>query len=679
METEKKLSKKTKVVIGAIISLALIAIIIAVIVFGGNDKNNETNTTDENNINEVEKESETILEEESEKESEDESEKITDVLKHQYGIVYDDETYTYTCRWEAEYDINGELLKKTYYDPTGYRKVETHIKDELANTMTVTYEVVTDYDRVVETFDTNPLWENAYEDENDVDVVNIYYEEYELAGSEYEVIKMEPFGGEVILYNDEVYVDLSGVLEQDDKEVIDTLKMLYGDDVMETLAETIENCATYEIEGLGTIKAILVDDYIKQVASNVGHDIDDGAKNGLVLIDVFDGESFYSFDNLLKGISEREILNNVYTHYFGVINYEHNGNTVTYLVGHAGVMTSTGVLFKETVHEGLTFDEESLMSNMETVTVYRHKDWVFSKIQKIVYDENGNVKENIEFNPDEISAISAILVIPQEEVKETEYDKYNRVTKEIFESGNYVEYSYWGDYNNGSYCQVYYGSDGECIVSIREEYYDNKLRRKEINMGYWEDYNIYVFEYSYFDEEKQNEKDYSVTPLFFVNEAVLYNGEVYVDIYDEDNIDYEYKEYLELYVAGFFEKDGKDGEAMLQNMIKADENCSKYILGELGEYKALKLDAKNVDKIYIYDWGQDIPAETGILMIHDDKTVSFAYSLDMTQGISSVVKLDITDVEDVFIYEFNWTEMYFVKNNGEMIRVIELVDNYFED
>ncbi len=663
MENKEKLSKKAKVTIGIITLLVLTVVIIVVIMSSGNDRNNEINIEEESSKTEIENESK------DESETEDDTKKQENVLKHQYGIVYDDETYTYTCRWEAEYDINGELIKKTYYDSTGYRKIETYVKDGEVNTANVTYEIVDEYNNVKETFDSNPMWEDIFA-EDEVEVVSTYYEEYELKGAKYEVMEMEPFGGEAILYNGEVYVDLSGVLKQENKEVLDALKMLYGEDVMDKLSTTIENCQTYEIEGLGGIKAIKVDcSGVIQIANNVGHDIDDKVKNGIILIGNYYNERFVPFDYLIKGSSECDWLDQNYRVIYGVINYEHNGNEVSYLIEQDGRMTSTGILTQST-KVGLGLDDDFWKTNMQTVEVYRHKDKAFSKIQTIVYDENGNVKENIEFNHDEIEAIP---VWEKEQVKETEYDGYDRITKEVFESGNYVEYSYFGNYNSGSYSASYYDLNSNVIMSIWEDYNNNKLVRKEIIIGNWENYNIYAFEYTYIEEELE-EKDYSSKGLSVVNEAILYNGEVYVDIYDEN--DFMNMENLESYMMHFY---GDEGMAMLQNMIKADEDCNEYSIGELGKYKALKLDVKNVEKIYRCAWGQTVNAETGVLMIHDDKTVSFAYALDMAQGINNVIKLDISDIEDCFVYNFNWTEMYLVKDNGEMIEVRGLIGSYFEE
>jgi len=664
----KKISKKTKVIIGIITALVVLAAVIAIIVFGGNGKND--NASKEENTGEVETESkaEDKGENETENKVEDEVEIIGDVVKHQYGIVYDDKSYTYTCRWEAEYNIKGELVKKTYYDSTKYRKVETYKKDELTNTTIVTYEIVDEFDDVIETYNTNPFWEADYEDINDVEVLNTYYEDYELAGAKYEILKMEPFGGEAILYNGELYVDLSGVLKQENKEVLDTLKLLYGEDVMDKISKTIENCATYEIEGLGKIKAIKVETIVnvRQIANNVGHDIDDMTKNGIIIIRNDDYEEFIPFSYLIEGLTESMPLTRGYEKYYGVVNYEHNGNKISFLIEEDGNMLSTGILTQSSL-VGLEKNAEFLTSNINRVDVYRHDlEGKVSCIQTIIYDENGDIKENIERNSNEISTIP---VIKKEKVKETKYDPYNRVVKEVYESGNYVEYTYFDNYNSGQYTEQYYDLNGNPLLSIYETYIDNKLAEKEISVGAWEDYNVYVYKYTYFKDDTA--KDYSSIDLRILNEAFLYKGEVYVEICDG------------LYELGLLEDDiimfyEEDGEKIFKEVVNAYKNSKEYELGSAGKYKAIKLDVDNVRAIYKFGSGQEYSENAGIIMLHNDNTVSIAYDLDIAQGKSEVTKLDLKDIVDVFWFNMGNADKYFVNSKGEMLDTYKYIHAYFE-
>ena len=664
----KKISKKTKVIIGIITALVVLAAVIAIIVFGANGKND--NASKEENTGEVETESkaedkgenetENKGENETENKVEDEVEIIGDVVKHQYGIVYDDKSYTYTCRWEAEYNIKGELVKKTYYDSTGYRKIETYEKDELEKTTTVIYEVVDKNGALIQTFNVNPFWEADYEDINNVEVLSTYYEDYELKGAKYEILKIEPFGGDAILYNGEVYVDLSGVLKQDNKEVLDALKLIYGENVMDKISKTIENCATYEIEGLGKIKAIKVETLfsVRQIANNVGHDIDDMTKNGIIIIRNDDYEEFIPFSYLIEGLTESMSLNMGYEKYYGVVNYEHNGNKMSFLIEEDGNMLSTGILTQSSL-VGLEKDAEFLTSNKNRVDVYRHDlEGKVSCIQTIIYDENGNIKENIERNTDEIADIP---VTKKEKVKETKYDAFNRVVKEIYESGNYVEYTYFGNYNSGQYTEQYYDLNGNLLLSIYETYIDNKLTEKEISVGAWEDYNMYVFKYTYFKDDTA--KDYSSMELKILKEAFLYKGEVYVEICDGLSELGELKDDIIM----FYEE---DGEKIFQEVFNTYKNSKEYELGSAGKHKAIKLDVDNVRAIYDFGDGQVYTENAGIIMIHNDNTVSIANDLDIAQGKTGVTKLDLKDIVDVFWFNMGNADQYFVNSDGEMIQRI---------
>lgn len=673
----KKISKKTKVIIGIITALVVLAAVIAIIVFGGNGKND--NASKEENTGEVEIESkaedkgenetENKGENETENKVEDEVEIIGDVVKHQYGIVYDDKSYTYTCRWEAEYNIKGELVKKTYYDSTGYRKIETYEKDELEKTTTVIYEVVDKNGALIQTFNVNPHWETEYEDINNVEVVSTYYEDYERKGAKYEILKMEPFGGEAILYNGELYVDLSGVLKQENKEVLDTLKLLYGENVMDKISKTIENCATYEIDGLGKIKAIKVETIVnvRQIANNVGHDIDDMTKNGIIIIRNDYYEEFIPFSYLIEGLKESMPLTMGYEKYYGVINYEYNGNKVSFLIEEDGNMLSTGRLTQSSL-VGLEKGTGFLTSNINRIDVYRHDlEGEVSCIQTIIYDENGNIKENIERNTNEISAIP---VIKKENIKETKYDPYNRVVKEIYESGNYVEYTYSGNYKSGQYIEQYYDLNADLLLSVYETYVDNKLTEKEISVGAWEDYNVYVYKYTYFKDDIA--KDYSSIQLRILKEAFLYEGEVYVEICDGLGE----AEWLEDDIITFY--DEEEGEKIFKEIVKAYKNSKDYELGSAGIHKAIKLDVDNVRAIYKFGSGQEYSENAGIIMLHNDNTVSIAYDLDIAQGKSEVTKLDLKDIVDVFWFNMGNADKYFVNSKGEMLDTYKYIHAYFE-
>ncbi len=142
--------------------------------------------------------------------------------------------------------------------------------------------------------------------------------------------------------------------------------------------------------------------------------------------------------------------------------------------------------------------------------------------------------------------------------------------------------------------------------------------------------------------EEEKKDSYQVLELSPIGGfAVLYNGEVYVNIYDSTpNIDYVY------------------GDGANQTLLETRETSKPYNFGGLkvtggsvnDSSKWLKLNVSNVKSIHNNEYGQDLSntdPKYGIIMINNDKTVSYIGIGDLINGNTDVTKLDASGIDNV--------------------------------
>ena len=151
--------------------------------------------------------------------------------------------------------------------------------------------------------------------------------------------------------------------------------------------------------------------------------------------------------------------------------------------------------------------------------------------------------------------------------------------------------------------------------------------------------------------------------------AVMYNGEVYVNLYDSTpNIDNVY------------------GEGKFQTLISTRNNYQEYSFGNLtvttkyinvgGSNKWLKLNVSNVKSIHNNEYGQALSATNpkyGIVMINSDSTVSYIGIGDLINGNTNVTKLDVTGVSNVVTEDYMEYTTYLVKTDGTKTNVNTLI------
>ena len=176
--------------------------------------------------------------------------------------------------------------------------------------------------------------------------------------------------------------------------------------------------------------------------------------------------------------------------------------------------------------------------------------------------------------------------------------------------------------------------------------------------------------------EKDLKKDESIEDYYQVLElspisghAVLYNGEVYVNIYDSTSkINTVY------------------GNDKFQTLIKTRESYKYYDFKNLkvvtsstldSSSKWLKLDISTVDSIYNNNYGQSITPNNpkyGILMINEDKTVSYISIGDLILGNIQPTKLETSNISSIVTDDNGGYTTYLISSDGSKTDVNTLIN-----
>ena len=155
------------------------------------------------------------------------------------------------------------------------------------------------------------------------------------------------------------------------------------------------------------------------------------------------------------------------------------------------------------------------------------------------------------------------------------------------------------------------------------------------------------------DDTNKNTDSYQVLELAPIGgTAVMYNGEVYVNVYDSTpNIDNVY------------------GDGKFQTLISTRNNYQEYSFGN-------QLNVSNVKSIHNNNYGQALSSTNpkyGIVMINSDSTVSYIGIGDLINGNANVTKLDITGVSNVVTEDNMGYTTYLVKTDGTKTNVNTLI------
>lgn len=157
------------------------------------------------------------------------------------------------------------------------------------------------------------------------------------------------------------------------------------------------------------------------------------------------------------------------------------------------------------------------------------------------------------------------------------------------------------------------------------------------------------------EEAKENENNIAVLELSPIGGiALLYKGEVYVNVYDTTpNIDNVY------------------GDGKYQILFNTRKTYREYEFDSLtinnNITKWLKLNESNVTAIHNNEYGQGISSENpkyGIIMLKEDKTLSYISILDLIEGKIETTKLNLNDINDIETEDDMGLTTYAVDRNG---------------
>ena len=154
------------------------------------------------------------------------------------------------------------------------------------------------------------------------------------------------------------------------------------------------------------------------------------------------------------------------------------------------------------------------------------------------------------------------------------------------------------------------------------------------------------------NKEKANFSVLELSPIGGI--AVLYQGEVYVNVYDSTpNID------------------GVYGDGKYQTLVKNRDSYQEYSFDSLtvnnNTTKWAKLNISNVKAIYNNEYGQDLftaNPKYGIIMLNEDNTVSYISIEDLIDGKTGTEKLDVSNIYNVENVNDNGYTTYLIDANG---------------
>ncbi len=160
-----------------------------------------------------------------------------------------------------------------------------------------------------------------------------------------------------------------------------------------------------------------------------------------------------------------------------------------------------------------------------------------------------------------------------------------------------------------------------------------------------------------------------VMDFYFDSTAVLYNGEVYV------NIDGTSTEFNSLYGKGTWDL-----------LASVRQNYQKYTFGDSSvrinneDFVGMKLDPKNVVGIYDYQSGQDIRENYGLLLLYSDGTMGYSKLSMLIAGETEVEKVDgISEIINVISRkEFSGVNTYAITSSGNEIKLSKYIPDVEE-
>lgn len=170
--------------------------------------------------------------------------------------------------------------------------------------------------------------------------------------------------------------------------------------------------------------------------------------------------------------------------------------------------------------------------------------------------------------------------------------------------------------------------------------------------------------------EVEKIKKIGVTNFYMGSAAIVSDGNVFVNITNSV--------YTNSYIKTLFgdeisnlltEVKGKYVEYNFDGLDYCDQLNNKFT--------GLKLNTSNVNKVYIFEYGQMLNKNYGLILLNNDNTISVISLYSLLKGKTDVKKIDdLSDIESI-VYESQTP--YAVKMNGEKVNLIDLVPNDYNE
>lgn len=161
----------------------------------------------------------------------------------------------------------------------------------------------------------------------------------------------------------------------------------------------------------------------------------------------------------------------------------------------------------------------------------------------------------------------------------------------------------------------------------------------------------------------------SVVNFYFDSIAIVSDGNVYVNVYGATH-----------------EIDDLFGDGTFQTLVSTRNKYQEYSFNNFEYYKGnnnfkgMKLNATNVEKVYTYDNGQEIPDNYGLILLNKDNTLSIISLYSLINGKTTVKNIpNLSDIKSIVSEDNNGVTTYAVKQNGEKVNLEDYIPKSYKE
>lgn len=161
----------------------------------------------------------------------------------------------------------------------------------------------------------------------------------------------------------------------------------------------------------------------------------------------------------------------------------------------------------------------------------------------------------------------------------------------------------------------------------------------------------------------------NVLSFYHDSMAIVYGKQVYVSV-----------------CANASQIDNLYGNGVFQTLVKTKNNYQEYNFGNSNvtignnNFKGMKLNITNVRKVFIYEEGQSMNSNYGLIMLKEDGTLSIISLYSLINGKTDVKKIeDLTNVTRIISKDDNGINTYAVTKDNHKINLNKYVPKSYKD